>query len=651
MRPLGLKPRLLLITLAIFAMTGLVSFALFLAASRSLVETLGSRFAETNILLAKSRILGKIDREAALARKLADSPVVKRWMLDESDPRARELATAELESYRAAFTDGNYFVAIASSRRYYNQPAQGAPTVVTLSPERASDQWFFTSLRSVKDFALNLDYNPYIKATKVWINCAVKQGEKTIGLAGTGLDLTDLVSELTAKRQANLSIMLLDGAGNITAYSDIDILERNARSWSGGGEKVRAVDLAARPADRAALERLLQGLDRSPDEVRSARLTFAGARTLVAASYLPGIDWIILASVDVDHMLDLRSLAKIPLVFLAALILALLVFAILADRFILDPLSALSRAAGEIARGSYDLRLPIAGIGEIRELGETFAAMAGEVRRSTEGLEHRVAERTAELAEANRRMIEDLRYADIVQRSILPRDDALDLRISERFILFRPRERVGGDFYFFHDRPASFIIGLADCTGHGVSGALMTMFAEGILEPLLAADEARNPADLVDELRRRLRSGLALEARGLEGERGIDIALCEVLPSENRLRFAGAGVDLFVAGAGGVERVRSGRRSSAALRRDFDLEGRAFYLCTDGFLDQAGGPSGFGYGATAFEGLVASSSTLPWSERLGHFEEALDSWRGPLPQRDDITVVAFEAPTLERGDA
>lgn len=641
MRAWGLKPRVLLFAVVIFLCTGLVSFALFVAASRSIVEDLGTRFAETNIRLAKSRIQGEIERESALSLSLAHSPVLRQWILDESDAAKRRLAMAELESYRSVFKDANYFVAIASSRHYYNQPATGGLTLATLDPARASDHWFFDSLASVHDCALNLDYNPYIRATKVWINCAVNEGDRTVALTGTGLDISGLVSGLTARRNGNLSLMLLDASGNITAHPDLDIMERNARAWNSGGRKVNIADLAQSPADRDAVERLIRGLSGAPDDVRSARIAIGNGTALVAASYLPGIDWIILASVDVKAMVDLRSLALIPLAFLAALILSLAALTLFADRFLLEPLAALSRAAGEIARGNYSISLPSSGVGEIGTLARSFGSMADDVRAFTGSLERRVEERTAELAVANRRMLADLDYAYIVQRSILPRDETFRRRLPDSFVLYRPRDRVGGDFYFFHDRGEQFFVGLADCTGHGVSGALMTMFAEGILEPLLVAPDDPEPAAIIEELRHRLRAGLASQSQGLEGERGVDIGLCLVSPASARLDYAAAGMELFVAREGKVERIRSPRRSPTPLTARFPLSGSDFYLCSDGFLDQGGGAHGFGYGAASFMDLVRGASALPWPGRRAHFEAALDSWRGAEAQRDDISVVAF----------
>ena len=272
------------------------------------------------------------------------------------------------------------------------------------------------------------------------------------------------------------------------------------------------------------------------------------------------------------------------------------------------------------------------------------------MRAATENLERQVRERTQQLAEANARMVKDLEYADLIQRSILPGERALDRRLPERFILFRPRDRVGGDFYFFRDDGDSFLLGIADCTGHGVSGALMSMYTQSALEAIAAGRAGAEPAALIEELDAGIRSGLGEDAGGLGDERGLDIALCRIEPKAGRLRYAGAGIDLFGHGARGALRIRSGRGAIGSRRgrsrgrlagTEVPLAGTTFSLTTDGLLDLAGGPRGFGFGSNRFAQLVSSCATLAPPEQLARIDSALAQWRGQRPQRDDITVIGF----------
>ncbi|HUJ74901.1 MAG TPA: SpoIIE family protein phosphatase, partial [bacterium] len=622
---------------------------LFFFSARGIVESLGTRFAQTNTELAKTRIMGIIEPEVTLARKLADSPVILAWILDEHNPAKAAAARAELESYRRAFGDHSYFVAIASSDTYYNQPADGQRTVVKLDPDTPSDAWFFRTLQSKRDWELNLDYNTYLHVTKVWINCVVRSGGRPVALAGGGIDITGFLADLAKEAREGLSVMTVDDRGNITATQNIDLLEKNAKTW-GGQAKLTAFTLADSVEDRAVLGRLLQEAAANPEVVRTARIGFAGTQSLVAVSALPGLGWSIIAAVDLDRFITVRSFTLILVVILAAMVLVLLALAMFVDQLILVPLGSLTAAAGAVARGRYDLDLPPSGVGEIGALASSFSTMTGEVRAATENLERQVRERTQQLAAANARMVEDLEYADLIQRSTLPGSHALDRRLPQRFILFRPRERVGGDFYFFRDNGDSFLLGIADCTGHGVSGALMSMYTQSALEAIAARMAGERPAALIEELDAGIRSSLGEDTGGLGSERGLDIALCRVDPGANSLRYAGAGIDLFGHGPQGPLRIRAGRGAIGSLRRraagrvataELPLAGTVFYMTTDGLLDLAGGPRGFGFGSSRFAGVASASASLPLEEQRARMEASIDRWRGERPQRDDITVIGF----------
>ncbi len=152
---------ILTISLAYLAIGSLTVIA-FLLSARGLDSAFAGRFAVTQALLEKNRVLSRIDREVALALKLADDPIVMRWAAAENDPRVRFLAMEQLESYRRAFTDHSYFIALDGSKHYYihnSASPEDRVALTTLSPDNASDRWYFDAMRSVEKFALNVDYN------------------------------------------------------------------------------------------------------------------------------------------------------------------------------------------------------------------------------------------------------------------------------------------------------------------------------------------------------------------------------------------------------------------------------------------------------------------------------------------------------------
>lgn len=222
-------------------------------------------------------------------------------------------------------------------------------------------------------------------------------------------------------------------------------------------------------------------------------------------------------------------------------------------------------------------------------------------------------------------------------------------------MLFRPRDIVGGDFYTFVPDPRGFVIAVADCTGHGVPGAFMTMSASAILEQLLAKLGPEDPAAILGEVNRALKSVLHQNQRhqGLAHlDNGLDMALVRVLPREGRLLFAGARLPLWVRQPGEALREFRGDAHSLGYRRSDTAfafanhavtwaPGTSCYLLTDGILDQHGGLKGFGFGQRRLKAVLHTLRDLPLAEQGKALEWILDEYRGGNPQRDDITLLGF----------
>ena len=141
-----------------------LTFVAFVLSARSLMTGFATRFAATQALLEKNRILSRIDREVALAQKLVDDPVLVRWAKAEEDRAVKALAMQELESYRRVFAAHSYFLALDRSRHYYifnSDPDVERLQVTTLSPTIPADAWYFETLRSVDSFALNVELRPH----------------------------------------------------------------------------------------------------------------------------------------------------------------------------------------------------------------------------------------------------------------------------------------------------------------------------------------------------------------------------------------------------------------------------------------------------------------------------------------------------------
>lgn len=281
--------------------------------------------------------------------------------------------------------------------------------------------------------------------------------------------------------------------------------------------------------------------------------------------------------------------------------------------------------------------------------------MADQVRRHTAELEDKVQERTQALEEANREMAAAQKkigdspdYASLIQRAILP-DRQLSATLGEHhFILWKPRDVVGGDFYVYREQADGYLIGVVDCAGHGVPGALMTMLARAAIDHAIGGGGQPRPGG--DP--RRDRPGDAQHAQpGADPQAlatNMDAGLVWVDRRRRQLAFAGAKISLYASDGEEVQELKGARRAIGDKRRgDYrNIEvplapGWTFYLSTDGFLDQAGGEHGFGFGSRRFADMLRDHARQPLPEQAEAFVATLAEYQGEHPQRDDITIPSF----------
>ncbi|MEC4718848.1 biofilm regulation protein phosphatase SiaA [Noviherbaspirillum sp. CPCC 100848] len=656
---------------SVLALFGTCMLVLLLAgvagwqAVESIRSHLGVAFTRNFTLLNRERILAPVARELALSLRLARSQSIQQWLKDENNPEKKALALQEAESFRNDFDDKSFFLASALSYHYYfsdaEKPTNGEPRY-TIKPDDPHDIWFFNSLKSTEAFNINVDPDPKLGLTKVWFNVLVRDGERKLGLCGTGLDLSKFLSDFISTSERGVTPMIVDVNGAIQAHPD----NRHIAFNSGAGVDASGKSLFGLlehkgDADRARTA--LVNAARHPGSTEPFFATLHGKKQLLAASYIPELKWHVLTAVDLEaaEVIDSSLLRWIALAVFLLLGMVMGGFVYAMNRLVLAPLLKLKQSARELAAGNYALALPPARNDEIGELTAAFAAMASKVRRHTEELEETVRERTRELVLANRDMSvahkkisDSISYASLIQRAILPDRELAAALGSDHFVLWRPRDVVGGDFYVYREVEGGCLIGVVDCAGHGVPGAFMTMLARAAIDKAIDEAGAQDPAAILARTDQVVRS--MLKAQG--GERDIatimDAGLVHVDVANRRATFAGAKISLYWSecGEGGevedIGSAKGGRRSlgdrhqGEYANQSVDLlPARTFYLATDGFLDQAGGDKGYGFGNARFIDMLRRYAGRPLAEQSEAFAATLAEYQGGHAQRDDITLVCF----------
>ena len=324
-------------------------------------------------------------------------------------------------------------------------------------------------------------------------------------------------------------------------------------------------------------------------------------------------------------------------------VLALLSFRII-DTRVIRPLALMARQARRIEMGDSEALLTVQHDDEMHHLAMAFNMVLTNMRAAYAKLDHT----NAELLRANKQIADSIRYAGILQRSILP-DHLLKETFGERhFVLWEPKDIVGGDYYLFHSDGGRCLTGVADCAGHGVPGAMMTMMARVGVDRAIQEVGITSPAAVLHTIDSSLREILREDQTTRSIATSMDMGLVLLDFTARRLRFAGARISLFwsdgveLNSMSGEHRALCDRRRGSYRDHDLPLlSGFTYYLTTDGYLDQSGGEDGFAVGHERFTGWLLEHARKPLSDQRQAFAESLARFRGDRPQRDDITMLSF----------
>ncbi|MFW5828178.1 MAG: HAMP domain-containing protein, partial [Alkalispirochaeta sp.] len=482
----SLTTRFLLIVVTLFIVFAAVSATWLFVEVRRITGEIGREYALERVASSQAQLSRIIERETALARTLARSPTVLRWLQQEQNDELRTEAFREIETYGRVFADHNVFVGVRDSLNYYSWNSDGTLTETSMSVEDPADRWFFETVAAGNDISFNLDYNPSIDSSRVWVN-AIAGDDEPQAVMGTGFEITEMVSRLVSLERSGSSAILVDPSGIILAHRDAAIMERNARVRD-DAEKTTVFDFVPDSDDRREIRDLLSQTE--PGDVAATRIGDTVGLTAVAPVY--GLDALVLVTVDTAEFLSFQDFTPLFLLVFTTLVLVLAATTFFMDRIILRPLAALTTSTERIAGGEYDLNVAVVGAGEIGVLARSFQTMLEEIRRYTGSLEQIVAERTQELTAANTLMSESINYAQVIQSGIMPSATTVEQRLPGSSVFFRQRDTVGGDMLYLRDvtsptGEAGIVLAVVDCEGHGVSGALMTMAVHSILDHAVAA--------------------------------------------------------------------------------------------------------------------------------------------------------------------
>ncbi|ODT66201.1 MAG: diguanylate cyclase [Pelagibacterium sp. SCN 63-23] len=397
-----LSTRVLVFVLLGFAAVALPAYFAFNWVVGSTVVQLGTLFAEKQVLYDRHRGLGALIREVSLAETLAGSQAIRDWALNEDDPAQKRRGIAELEHFRQSFADGSYFFVIDRSGNYYFNDAAnsyaGNQRRYAVNAENPRDAWYFSTKALGEGCHLNVDNDANLRVTKVWMNCVIREGNRVLGVLGTGIDLSAFIQEVINVPQVGVSSMFVDRQGLVQAHRDENLI--NLASLSAESRDKRTVfSLLEREADRETLRGLMEAVVAGEALARSAFVIVGGKQMLVGVGYLDQLGWFNVTLMDVAAIIDRRLFLPIGVLLVCVMALVAGLLMLMFKRMVLDRLSGLEDVVRSARSGEYGPALTL-GIGrqdEIGRLAAAFSEMAAAVDDNTRLLEARVNERTRAL--------------------------------------------------------------------------------------------------------------------------------------------------------------------------------------------------------------------------------------------------------------
>jgi serine phosphatase RsbU (regulator of sigma subunit) len=295
-------------------------------------------------------------------------------------------------------------------------------------------------------------------------------------------------------------------------------------------------------------------------------------------------------------------------------------------------------------------------------------------------LNDRMRSALLQIAEKNRSILDSINYARRIQRAILPSEEHFIRVLPDSFVWFRPKDIISGDFYWYSEQGETVLYSAADCTGHGVPGALMSMISTQLLNEAVNIKKITSPHEILDDVRSGIISALRQQGENVEQKDGMDATLCVFNRETNKFAFSGANNSIYIIRKGEeplfdkvtnpqytVNLKLEPNRESEKLylyeikpdkqpvgfhygepkpftSHEFQLnKGDTVYTFSDGYADQFGGPKGKKFKYSQLKQLFLSISHNDMQRQRELLEQTFENWKGQEEQVDDVVIIGMRS--------
>ncbi|MBC6409712.1 MAG: SpoIIE family protein phosphatase [Ekhidna sp.] len=383
-----------------------------------------------------------------------------------------------------------------------------------------------------------------------------------------------------------------------------------------------------------------------------------------------GNDWKLILSISKDLALEPLSQIRnqITRAVLPVIVLSI-IFSLIAANLFVKPIVNLSKAAEELRKGNLDVKLPIGNdeVGRLaKQLSATSKSLAKQLReqkasnKKLHDQKSQIEIQKSQLEFVSSQIRDSIIYAEHIQRAALPPISSLQSVFPESFVMYKPKDIIGGDFYWFErvrkGNNEFMIIACGDCTGHGIPGSIMSIMGSNQLTNIIYYQNYIDPKKIISRLNKVIR--FEFQNDSSESNRdGMEIGICVIDLDTLRLEFSGVGIPLRIVKHGihkldiykPPRQMVGGMKGSeqevhAMMKKEvvqLSAKDRIF-LSSDGFQDQFGGPDDKKFLSRNFNKLLENSSRQSIQDQWRTLESSFAEWSKNTSQTDDVCILGFE---------
>ncbi len=313
---------------------------------------------------------------------------------------------------------------------------------------------------------------------------------------------------------------------------------------------------------------------------------------------------------------------------------------------ITQPLEYLSRIIKKFKMNDADIKKRIFYTDEIGETIQEFFHMKDSIEKQRK-----------DLHQTHKHIKDSIAYSSLIQDAIIPDKELFAKYFKEYFVIWKPKDIIGGDIYLFNEiTEDECIFMIIDCTGHGVPGAFVTMLVKALEREIFSSisndTNDINTSIILQKFNKEMKSILKQENRDSISNAGFDGGIIYYNKKEKIIKFSGANSELFIMKDNELKMIKGDRHSIGYRTSDADYkftehiidtqDNMDFYITTDGFIDQNGGEKGFPFGKRKFKSIIQKFHTQEFVEQEKIFLDTLSEYQGDEETNDDITMIAFK---------